>query len=107
MISMAAVKAPLKGSGTPARAALSKTNEVLNASLAIFIAFDFGACEERNVDASGADSVEDSAGSSACAGVDDLDGKWVRINFLALPFKLLMSYSKVEVKCDECRLTVI
>jgi hypothetical protein len=88
MISTAAVKAPLKGSGTPARAALSKINEVLKASLAIFIAFDFDACEECNVDSS--------VRSSACAGVDDLDGKCVRINFLALPFKLLISSVPIQ-----------
>ena len=50
MISIAAVKAPFQGPGTPARAALSKTKEVLSASLAIFVAFDSDACEECDVD---------------------------------------------------------
>ena len=68
MISIAAAKTPLKGSGAPARVALSKTNEVLNASLAIFIAFDFDdACEECNVDTS---EAEGSVRSSARARVD-------------------------------------
>jgi hypothetical protein len=95
MISIAAVNTPLKGSGTPARAVLSRINEVLSASLAIFIAFDFDACEECNVDTVTSEAeTEGSVRSSAqCAGpgVDDLDVKWVRINFLALPFKLLIS----------------
>ena len=68
MISIAVVKTPLKGSGTPLRAAFSKTNEVLNASLVTFIAFDFDSCVEcGNVDTS---EVEGSARSSACARVD-------------------------------------
>ena len=70
MISIAAVKAPLNGSGKPVRAAFSKTNEVLSASLAIFIAFDFDSCVEcGNVDTSEVEE-EGSARSSACAGVD-------------------------------------
>lgn len=95
MISIVAVKAPLKGSGTPARAALSKTNEVLNTSLAIFTAFDFDdACEGCNVDTSEAEA-EDSVCSSARGGVDDL-GKRIRINFLALSFKLLISSVSIQ-----------
>ena len=65
MISIAAVKAPLKGSGTPARAALSKTNDVFNASLATF---DFDSCVECNVDTS---EAKGSVRSSACVGVDE------------------------------------
>ena len=96
MISVVAVKTPLKGSGTPARAALSKTNEVLNASLAIFIAFDFDdACEGCKIDTWEAEA-EGSVRSSACDGVDDLDGRWVRIRFLALPFQLLISSVSIQ-----------
>ena len=67
---------------------MSKTNEV-----GIFIAFDFNACEECNVDTS---EAEGSARSSAYAGVDDLDGKRVRINTLTLAFRLLISSVPVQ-----------
>ena len=75
----------MEGSGTPARAALRKTNELLNAALGIFIAFDFNACEECNVDTLKGEA-EGSARSSACAGVDDLDGKWVHQENASLLF---------------------
>jgi hypothetical protein len=77
MISIAAVNAPLKG--RPGRAAFSKVNVVLRASLAIFIALDFdSSAEGGNVDTS---EVEAGIGAPPSTCIRDtrgdvLEGGW-------------------------------
>jgi hypothetical protein len=59
IISIAAVKAPLKGSGTPVRAAFKRTNEFLRTSAANIMPLDKDlSADDDDADTTGAKVVE-------------------------------------------------